>query len=623
MPIPVPYEQASASYTQETQVRSFKAVIAIAPVHTVDGEVINPCLTFEKEFEALVPVDGGIRTRMLAPLERADTLRLWLDENGNELVDGNEVAVTCTDVRRIVAPKQGCSILYWTPPPYSPDWPPALLDRTPISLEVTDDVGGRHVFPNSVDYTADPLLGIDAVEEGMQAAFRESFDVAQLIGGTPLVLARLDGEFAGARAETILRGIMSRVEGDVIDPTDDENRIQLSRKLAELPLRIANFMNSIKPREMREAALVRPITMGQVKHAVPEQHPDDYAIATFGTGTLVITSDLGGSQLTRAPHGTILLLPQDFYPIIIGPGDFLEWGFVLEMDEEDGLALQRLNYGFRSVSRNITTPAIDVGGQQLNLRKDALSYIMLFPEMEVQLDGHVHHHEHGGGDPEPTCQMGISAVYRLPLDGTAPQFNEAKDGLSVRQFFAFTDEIEDYEPSHCLVSASVYPQVAFRLSQPGNYVFDGEIHVTQRLALNPGGALGEPDPGDRYLAGLFRDIDYPLFFLESKSGIVAPIDCQPLPMWWNMFDYNQSEAPVETGIVFDTEDGSNFLTPDNIHLHEVHETIVPGWDLPVEAPGSFDGTIHMHWRWGHWSRTGIWGWAAAAPGRAALGDGAR
>src|SRR5690606_30101261 len=109
---------------------------------------------------------------------------------------------------------------------------------------------------------------------------------------------------------------------------------------------------------------------------------------------------------------------------------------------------------------------------------------------------------------------------------------------------------------------------------------------------------------NKYYAGLFRDND--AAWMVYIPGLPSE-NCQPIPFWVNLFTQDEnSVALVPTETVFDTDDATPEITPDNIHLHHEHDLQRRGWitswfldDNPfVEAPGSLNGTFHLHWRWG-------------------------
>src|SRR5262249_33183612 len=135
------------------------------------------------------------------------------------------------------------------------------------------------------------------------------------------------------------------------------------------------------------------------------------------------------------------------------------------------------------------------------------------------------------------------------------------------------------------------------ISDPEHTLHDDVVVRTEhRIAVN---VQEGTEYANELHAGLFRDRDSHDWFMQP---IGIPAACAPVPLWWNLFEVENTVPLLTQETLFDTDFADKtYVTPDNIHLHRYH--FVPSQGpfqfAPVtEAPGSFNGTFHLHWRWG-------------------------
>jgi len=245
-------------------------------------------------------------------------------------------------------------------------------------------------------------------------------------------------------------------------------------------------------------------------------------------------------------------------------------------------------------------PSVKVGSPYLfyDLEEKFLSHLYINPNAPL---------EHGNHTAEGPFDLWVCAAqYHIALDGSTSEANEAKETLNCRQEYAFSVPFDGFEPSGCVRAATVYPQLSFSYFKPTSGLGFRKVGIEKRIEWTPQENLYS---NDQYLAGLFRDKD--TFQFKIQKGLpLGTLDCQPLPFWSNIFDPVNTIENVTKEIIFDTNySDPTFLSPDNIHLH--HARTLPALPLSnpfysaswspfeqqIEAPGSYNGTIHMHWRW--------------------------
>jgi hypothetical protein len=552
----------------------------------------------------LVPVEGGIRaaaklmSSIPADLEK---IRAFVDANDDGDFSAGESSVMCDVVMQ--QDTDGSRKAYFTPPPFSrlsaqspdADGQEVLLQADTLVLEDT------------LHYTADVAEGVDGVEAGMKAALTEALD-RDLIGLALLPPAAQ----AGATAETILAQIFRRAL-PIAEAGATEQRTQIARKLEAMPIALRDHLNAGMFAMSSHAAVVLPVNYGHSQNR-PLLEPGNEVILTLGTGTLALCpAAQAPPPQSAALSGGRVMLPKDFgedggaFPISEAEG--LGWKFTAVMDKNNGLQIHDLEVrpdnaqliprlSMEKVARLLSTPSISLAGDYGKpLDLPHLSHVYLNSGIPSGLD-------RGGHSHASVPAWIVTATFRVPLDG-APLFeNIPHRALVARQSFTCTAPFSEFEPTHSLISANLFPQVTFSISDPGGPgTLPAKVDITHRLAFNPQEGRSASLP-EEYYWGLFKDKDYPSYWMTTKIP-AAEVVCQPVPLWWNLFENSAATQPnVILESLFDTDPAPALPTPDNIHLHHVHTAQhlmrEARWISGLghtEAPGSFDGTLHMHWRW--------------------------
>ncbi len=521
--------------------------------------------------------------------------------------------------------------VYFTPPPLSSIYQtasPGLYEAF-----ILDPVTNKRICLIGLNYTADVVIGIDATQYGVVTYLEEAvtFSPPDLLTWGPR---------AGAMAEVILYGILRRTS------IPDKNAVQ-SRIENFLPS-IRTSFNTLSSQHFAIPELeIWPITEGQVLHyplhgTGPDKKTEaSQTLMTLATGTLRLKSSFSypstNPNLADISGGT-LVIPMEFDPLPTLPYYSMQvnttftnpiepggqgWQFRVEVDPTDistrakgvqvtdGQAWRSSRGKFEYVFRRISVPTIIAtlnGSQELPfyLDKSSLSHIYFVNLPNVKLL------PAPGCQPETVNQWILSAVYRFNLDYSPLSVNLAKPALVVRLSYAFTDRFDGFEPGDCTRSAQLYPRVTFSVSYPDGFIPPAYrvdvVEVDYRFSFAPQFSLGQGV--QQYVANFFKDLDTVRWWVDLKG-----IGCLPLPFWCNLFD------PSSTAVAVDKEIETVSWAHDNFHIHHDHGRWPCLWAQPtigtppavypnpvpwgglntqgvfLEAPGSFDGTLHMHWRW--------------------------
>lgn len=560
----------------------------------------------------VMPLEGGVRavariaTQLAAPLPQ---VRVFFDENNDgELTPGTEIALPA---RYEAVYADGCDgrarILYFTPPPYSvEDWGP-LPEGTStrnVGVFITNGQFTR-TLPAYLQYTDDVVAGVDSLRKTVEVYYEEFLRHDE---GSQFNRMAPKG---GAIAEVALSELLLRADAGA-----GAAGSALTNELEQFLPRLRDFINQSRIDEFDGAAFIRPITWGQTVHSViREDDPPPSVLLTLGTGTLMFKKGRAFQPDGELIGGRFVLsndLPEnaDAEHAIVEFNDDVAWEFDYSVESRGGVHIHNLRanwpgVGLRNVARRLSIPNIVAAGEgalggNYKLDRHNLSHLYIHDSVNVGL-------------PEDfELEWVMSATYRMNFDRTPHYGNFERPALVARQTFALTPSHDKFEPMHCMRSAHVFPRLTFSISPVRGFEQFGDeiptvsapVRVDHRLALNPQGETirshpvvpcGDDDdscwvPGEQYVAGLFKD----------KDDMFGPI-----PMWVNMFECVEPplEGKTNNFAPVQRERGFSTLRFDNIHLEPLHRQYsdwVP-W-LPcapiLEAPGSFDGTIHLHWRWG-------------------------
>lgn len=500
-----------------------------------------------------VPIEGGVRARAEIPPALASPLPA-VRVGG---VAATNVSVSADGTR-----------VYFKPPPR------AIAEQ--VDVEINNGATSL-TLPAAIAYTADIVRGVEAVERGLALRFDE------LLTETPADFARL-APLDGAVAEVILAGIFHRAA-----PPVAFDRPTLSTLVEHMGPNLRDLINRRRPANADFAAIFRPLTYGQTVHDVFRPDPQEKVLFTLAPGSLTLKPGRELVEIIELNGGSIWL-----------PGEFSTarrltttyYGFDLVFRERAGVVLEELlafpiQGDAEYISPRIATDrlvAFETGGNEsdrFQFREADLSHIYLRgSDQRIEL---------GADAPWLTGYL-VGAVYRQNLDFSQSEHNIAEPAIVARQSYVLVQPYADFEPAHCLLDAHIFPRVSFSLSQPDGSTtlpYD-RLRVDYRLELEPQRKAGP----DAYVAGFFKDLDFVAWWFNPEPCQFP--ECMPLPFWWNIFDPLGTKAPITHEMLVSSDE------VDNLHLHHVHDdTLLPPWSGPVvEAPGSFNGSIHLHWRWG-------------------------
>lgn len=573
-----------------------------------------------------VAQDGGVRERLDgAEISTPDgSITVWVfdDRNGDGTPSDGEPKALAEDAR--IQEGDNNRFLYFTTPAVPTGVEFDLEGRANLSIQVRTS-GGIKTYANALVYFNNPVDCLRAVRAGLMTAFDEAF-VGPDTGNRRLLSYSIS---AGARAENVVRSLLRRAKPASV-PGHEEERSALALQVERMPWDLADYLQArLGTSATGLRAVVLGPTWGQTLHGIHIDDPSLQAVFALGSGTLALTqaNEALTPSANRITDGR-LILPQDppetsFDYSDTGKG----WKVQLVREEMTGLTVRNafVLRGTREemVATSLSFPTIaGFGRGRLPLQDSIhLSHIFITPNA---------HQVFPEEDGLVLSEWVASGAYRIPLGETTARSNAADPAVSVRQVFAFSAPYDAYEPAHCMRTVQMFPQVVWHTSIPveSPVTAPSSLRLEHRFGLRPQQNMYT---NDRYLAGLFTDVDEPEWWVES-SVPGAPIDCLPLPFWWNMFEPGgKTVSVVPRESVFDTRfDDFTFPSPDNVHLH--HQRLpsdrVPFlqdslFDLPlvdisyawasilpepftgdwaesrnIEAPGSVDGVIHFHWRWG-------------------------
>ena len=528
----------------------------------------------------LVAIDGGVRAVACLKSPVGPPVRVF--------VDGMEAQ----DVRLAASQTK----VYFTPPIHA---------KGTVDVVVNGNAGASETLAKLLEYTENIIKGVQATRRGVEIFFQEIVDESL----DPVKYA----PEGGALAEVCLHSVLRRATAAEFLPASVA-RSQLEQAVEGFLPRVRDLFNAKKPPDQTLRAVIRTSSHGQTLH-----HPvpvlDDHVVMTTAVGTLVLTNEVSLSQEDEVPTGGRLILPAEFagatdgspHVEVVQSGSAQGWRFKLEIHSRGGVQiadLRRPDDGQQSVARQLSVPTVFavVEGERkaFQLKKENLSHVYIHENHTARLPGETN----AINEVSSLREWLVSAVYRIHFDGgVAPEPEEVKPAIVILQTYAFSEKYQDFEPTHCLTAAHVFPRVSFHISVPGDEANPPAISEVQpdfRLSLNPQdtspGVAG--DPQNQYLAGFFKDKDDIQYWLDYERSFGF---CLPLPTWTNIFECQGTKAPIRTTEIVSSEE------TDNIHLHHAHPWYSCLWceqrntedDEPVlEAPGSFNGTIHLHWRWG-------------------------
>jgi hypothetical protein len=521
----------------------------------------NVYLWKHEETPIFLPIEGGVRNHAEIPASLASPLP-------QVLVDG-------TLASDVALSPDGAKV-YFTPPAHPAGLVDVMIDNgmaPPLALE------------KSLEYTDDVEQGIEGVLMGLQTCYTEALDWETTASPGDHAFEKLAPK-GGAIAEVVLYGILRRAE-----PGAGAKDSELTKALEKFLPTLRDFLNERGPSVLNHTAVLRPITWGQTLHA-PFRDADELCLLTLGTGTLtwkggsdlIPGGEVSGGQFIFSNDG----INSTQINLAASASNFGGWNFSYDIDNTNGIILRDIsvskNATYENVARRINIPTLvaTVDGQirYFDLERENLSHIYVNEAVTSSLSG-------GETNLKEWC---IAAVYRINWNGAGHFDNLPLPALVVRQSYALSNAFTDFEPSHCLQSAQVFPRASFSISDPdGDGPGVSNIRFDHRLGLNPQQTIGEPE-GNEYVAGLFGDADHIEFWLPAP-GVGF---CLPAPLWANIFDNFRTTAPVRHEMLFSPSE------TDNVHLHHTHPDTFCFWfpDPIVEAPGSFNGTFHFHWRWG-------------------------
>jgi len=609
-------EAANDSFGSAVSMSSDLAVVG-APFDGDSGLLSGSAYAFDV-FSIPTPPEGGVRAGIDIAGTTISALSCFVDDNDDGVLSLGETAV---GVQHFTA--YGNRV-YYRPPAYDRNWPDLSLGDVPVAILATTNLGSE-VFPDDLVYTNDVLEGAQAVANGLSLWYEE---VLFEVGPASFEAVAPQG---GAVAQQILYGLLRRA-------TDPAQRISLTVLLEDLLPDLRDEINATGLL-VNSLATVRSITHGQTKH-YPYGWIDDTVLLTLNTGTLTIVHATDAeysnpeaiycdwSAVSHVPgepvNGTFTFPVADFpVPGFISTAVFQDeaqdvWIFNWEVQmgtptgHAPGLQISDVTvrlpggppivqeYSARRLSMPKIRAIVDGVPDSFDFRQQDLIAVYVHPDVPAEFP---HHEDYDHG--EVLCEWIVTAVYRINLDHSDHTGgNDPKPAIVARQSFAFSEVHDDFEPSHCLQAGQVYPRTSFSLSFPdGAGPSITELAVDHRLAFAPQDSTPSMQGTDEYIAGAFKDRDNYLWWIS------APISCvfrQPVPLWCNFFVFDSvpqigtTVAPVEGELAGASAGfpgaGSNF---DNIHLHKEHNFINWRSTPIVEAPGAFQGAVHLHWRWGY------------------------